>query len=69
MRVRYWLAAVVIVIAGLLVIDAGAFHGHYRKAAWREFQLRTGLLHNKKIEHPKKRTAVSAEQRHEVPRC
>jgi hypothetical protein len=63
MRVRYWLATIVVIVAGLLAIDAAVFRGHYRRAAWHEFQVRAGLLH-KKTEHPKKRTAVNVVRSH-----
>jgi hypothetical protein len=58
MRVRHWIATIVVIVTGAFVIDAAAFRGHYRRAAWHEFQMRTGLLH-KKAENSKKRTTTN----------
>lgn len=62
MRLRMLAGGAIALIAALLAIDATAYRGHYRKAAWHEFQLRTGLLHKRKIDH-KKRTAAGHDWR------
>ena len=57
MRLRILIGSIVALIAALLLVDATAYRGHYRKAAWHEFELRTGLLHKRKSEHPKRAAA------------
>ena len=56
MRLRV-LIGIVALLAVLLLVDAAAFRGHYRKTAWHEFELRTGLLHKRKTEHTKRAAA------------
>jgi hypothetical protein len=48
--------SVVALVVIWLVVDAAAYRGHYRKAAWHEFQRRIGVLHNHrhKLEHTKR---------------
>ena len=57
MRLRILIGSIMILIAFLLLVDAAAYRGHYRKAAWHEFELRTGFMHKRKIEHAKRAAA------------
>jgi hypothetical protein len=53
---RLLIGSVVALIGVWLVVDAAAYRGHYRKAAWHEFQRRIGVLHNHRhnLEHTKR---------------
>lgn len=64
MRLRILIGSFVVLIAVLLV-DATAYRGHYRKAAWHEFELRTGLLHKRKNDRTK-RAAIYRWHAHEM---
>ena len=57
MRLRILIGSIAVVIAVLLLVDAAAFRGHYRKTVWHEFEFRTGLLHKRKTEHRKRAAA------------
>jgi hypothetical protein len=58
MRLRILIGSIVALIAVLLLVDATAYRGHYRKAAWHELELRAGFLHPQhKGGHPKRAAA------------